>query len=181
MKNTMDKNEKTQSKFLSLILRHKPSTIGISLDGNGWAIVSELAEKMPIDLGLLHKIVWEDSKGRYSFNEDRTKIRANQGHSIDVDLGLVVETPPELLYHGTAVKSLPSIREKGLLSGSRQHVHLSPDVETAIAVGRRHGVPAVLTILAGDMNRSRYKFYQSANGVWLTESVPPTYIAAGHQ
>lgn len=177
----MDKHQKNQSKFLSLILRHKPSTIGITLDSNGWAVVSELVEKMPIELSLLHKIVWEDNKGRYSFNEDRSKIRANQGHSIDVDLGLAVMVPPELLYHGTATKSVTSIREKGLLSGPRQHVHLSADVETAFKVGSRHGVPVVLTVLSGDMDRARFKFYQSANGVWLTEAVPPKYIAAGEK
>ena len=169
-------NEKQTSKFLSLILRHKPATIGIELDQNGWAVVSELIEKMPISLDLLQKIVQEDNKGRYSFSEDLTKIRANHGHSVDIDLGLVAVEPPEVLYHGTAAKSVPSIREKGLLPGTRQHVHLSSDTETATKVGQRHGSPIVLAISTGDMSRDGFFFFKSENDVWLTTTVPSRYI-----
>ena len=138
-------------KFLSLILRHKPETIGITLDKNGWADVKELIEKVKlseryIDMEILERIVRENSKKRYSFNEDKTKIRASQGHSIEVELNLKEMTPPKILYHGTATRFLESIKEKGILKMNRQYVHLSMDIETARNVGQRHGEVIILPI-----------------------------------
>lgn len=177
----MDPHIVKLSKFLSLILRHKPQTIGLNLDGNGWAKVDDLIELVneqgiPLTGPLLTEIVHNNDKDRFTFNADRTKIRAYQGHSIEVDLELISETPPAILYHGTATRFLASIRARGLVSGSRQHVHLSPDEITAIKVGQRHGRPVVLTIRAEEMSRSGYQFFCAENGVWLTETVPPQYI-----
>lgn len=135
------------SKFISLILRHKPETIGITLDEHGWASVSELLEgiskKQYIDMAMLEKIVVTDSKQRYSFNEDKTLIRANQGHSIPVDVELPVKKPPVILYHGTGEKYVTSIDEQGLIPKSRLYVHLSGDEGTAKVVGARHGKPVI--------------------------------------
>ena len=138
-------------KFLSLVLRHKPETIGITLDKNGWANVKELIEKVKlseryIDMEILERIVRENNKKRYSFNEDKTKIRASQGHSIEVELNLKEMTPPKILYHGTATRFLKSIKEKGILKMNRQYVHLSMDIETARNVGQRHGELIILPI-----------------------------------
>ena len=138
-------------KFLSLVLRHKPETIGITLDKNGWADVKELIEKVKlseryIDMEILERIVRENNKKRYSFNEDKTKIRASQGHSIEVELNLKKMTPPKILYHGTATRFLESIKEKGILKMNRQYVHLSMDIETARNVGQRHGEVIILPI-----------------------------------
>lgn len=143
------------SKFLSLILRHKPETIGIKLDEHGWADVSELisgiSKTRPFDMKMLEEIVRTDNKQRYSFNENRTLIRANQGHSISVDVELEKKTPPEFLYHGTGEKFVSSIDKEGLLSKSRLYVHLSKDTETAVKVGSRHGKPVVYRVAAGKM------------------------------
>ena len=157
------------SKFLSLILRHKPEAAGISLDEHGWADVEELLKGMDISRELLDEIVMTDEKNRYSFNEDSTKIRANQGHSVNVDVGLKSQMPPYKLYHGTAKKYVKSIEETGLISKSRLYVHLSTDIETATAVGKRHGEPVVYVIPARVMWEQGYEFYLSNNGVWLTE------------
>lgn len=169
------------SKFLSLVLRHKPETIQLALDEHGWADVEELISKarqagIQIDEQILRQVVTQNSKKRFSFNEDYSKIRANQGHSIKVDLDLIPATPPEALYHGTATRFLESIRASGLLPRGRQLVHLSGDEKTALAVGKRHGRPVVLVIRSGEMKKRGYKFYQSANGVWLTNKVPAEYI-----
>lgn len=169
------------SKFLSLILRHQPEAIGLSLDAEGWADVSELIELTnkhgrQLDLDLLKELVETNSKKRFSFSGDLSKIRANQGHSVSVDLGLRPATPPDVLYHGTATRFLESIREHGLRPGSRQHVHLSKDVETAVSVGKRHGKPVVLIIDAKEMHDAGHEFYLSENGVWLTKSVPTSFI-----
>ena len=177
----MDKRLIKTSKFLSLVLRHKPETIQLKLDENGWAEVEELITKanragIRLDEQLLHQVVIQNDKKRFLFNEDATRIRANQGHSISVDLELAAIEPPEVLYHGTAARFLGSIKAKGLVSRGRQHVHLSRDRETAISVGRRHGKPVVLVIKSGEMSELEYKFYQSANGVWLTDKVPVEYI-----
>lgn len=139
------------SKFLSLILRHKSETIGITLDKNGWVDINELIEKIKlsdryIDMKILERIVREDDKNRYSFDEKKEKIRASQGHSIEVELNLKEMTPPNILYHGTATRFLESIREKGIIKGNRQYVHLSKDIETARNVGRRHGEVIILPI-----------------------------------
>lgn len=174
----MDLNK--TSKFISLILRHKPETIGISLDEHGWASVSELIEgiskKQYIDMAMLEKIVATDSKQRYSFNEDKTLIRANQGHSIPVDVELPVKKPPVILYHGTGEKYVTSIDEQGLIPKSRLYVHLSGDEVTAKTVGSRHGKPVIYEIHASQMYNDGYVFYQSVNGVWLTKSVPVKYM-----
>lgn len=167
------------SKFIALVLRHKPETIGITLDEHGWADVGELisgiAKQQPFDMETLERIVATDEKQRYSFNEDKTLIRANQGHSIPVDVELEEEEPPAILYHGTGVKYKASIEENGLIPKSRLYVHLSVDEETALKVGKRHGKPIIYTINATQMHKDGYKFYLSKNGVWLTKSVPVKY------
>ena len=176
------KNEKEIriSKFMSLILRHHPEKIGIALDEHGWADVMELiegiAKKYPFDMEMLEKIVREDEKQRYAFNGDHTKIRASQGHSILVDVGLKECVPPEYLFHGTGEKYLESIRKQGLLPKGRLYVHLSPDTDTAYKVGVRHGRPAILVVKAKEMQEQGHVFYLSANGVWLTASVPVEYL-----
>lgn len=168
------------SKYISLILRHKPEVIGIKLDAHGWAEVDALlagmSKKYMIDREILEDIVRTDNKQRYSFNEDRTKIRANQGHSIQVDVELSVSEPPKTLYHGTAERFAASIEAKGLLHGNRLYVHLSPDTETAEKVGRRHGKPVIYLVNSGQMYQDGYSFYLSANGVWLTKTVPAQYL-----
>lgn len=164
------------SKFVSLILRHKPETIGISLDEHGWANVEELvkgvSEKYLFDIGILEEIVRTDEKQRYSFNDDHTMIRANQGHSIPVDVELKEVVPPEYLYHGTGMKYVGLINRDGLISKSRLYVHLSGDIETATDVGKRHGVPFIYRVQSGAMYRDGFSFWQATNGVWLTKNVP---------
>ena len=171
------KNYTRAGKFLSLVLRHKPEKIGITLDRHGWAEVRDILTGLNLTMEDLVHIVETDEKQRYSFNEDRTRIRANQGHSIPVDLELEPVEPPERLYHGTVERFLGSIRREGLKKGQRQYVHLSGDPETAANVGRRRGKPVVLRVDAGRMRRDGLLFYRSANGVWLTEAVPPEYLA----
>lgn len=169
------------SRYISLILRHKPEVAGIALDEHGWANVDELiagvSKTHPLTMELLEEIVRTDEKQRYSFNEDRTLIRANQGHSIPVDVELERLEPPEVLYHGTGRKYVPSIDCQGLLPKSRLYVHLSADEDTALKVGRRHGEPVIYMVQAGRMSANGYAFYRSANGVWLTKKVPTEYLA----
>ena len=171
---------KSTSKFISLILRHKPEVIGITLDDHGWADTKELIEGVnkthPLTMEMLEEIVRTDEKQRYSFNEDKTRIRANQGHSIPVDADLTETEPPETLYHGTGEKSVPSIEKQGLRPMSRLYVHLSKDAATARTVGSRHGKPVIFIVLAGEMHRDGYPFFLSANGVWLTREVPVRYL-----
>lgn len=169
------------SKFLSLLLRHRPEVIGLQLDEKGWADVSELLDKMNahghvIDLRLLEHIVVTNNKSRFSLSTDGKMIRANQGHSISVALDLTPLSPPDLLYHGTAETTVPLILEAGIERRSRQHVHLSTDIATARAVGSRHGRPAVLEVQAGRMHEDGFQFFCSDNGVWLTERVPTEYL-----
>lgn len=168
------------SKYISLILRHKPETIGITLDEHGWANVDELIAGMArtrfFDMSMLEEIVRTDNKQRYSFNEDKTLIRANQGHSVPVDVELPETVPPAILYHGTAERFVNSIGAQGLIPMSRLYVHLSKDTETAMKVGSRHGKPVVYEIHAGEMCTDGYVFYLSVNGVWLTKSVPVKYM-----
>jgi len=177
-----EKDKRKLSKFLSLLLRHQPEIIGLKLDENGWADVDELIEKskrkrMHFSIQELEEVVITNDKQRFSFNEDKTKIRANQGHSLKtIDLEFEAVQPPEVLYHGTVDKFLGAIQEKGLQKMSRQHVHLSQDIETATKVGSRRGKPIILTINSGEMFRKGYEFYKSKNGVWLTERVPVTFI-----
>jgi putative RNA 2'-phosphotransferase len=170
------------SKFLSLVLRHEPESIGLRLDEQGWADVEELlrccqAGPQPMTREELEEVVRTNDKKRFAFSPDGTKIRANQGHSIEVNLALEPREPPELLYHGTAQRHLDSIRQSGIHKGERHHVHLSLDEPTAIKVGQRHGKPVVLTIRAGEMHKKGNVFYCSDNGVWLTEHVPPEFIS----
>ncbi len=166
---------------MSLVLRHAPEKIGLDLDDAGWAEVDELLKKMAtkgvdIDFERLNQVVETNDKKRYAFNEDKTKIRASQGHSINVDLQFSPQQPPEILYHGTATKHLGSIFEKGIIKGKRRHVHLSADTETAVKVGQRHGKPVVLYIDAKAMYEAGIEFYLSENKVWLTNVVLPEYI-----
>ena len=169
-------------RFLSLVLRHDPGAAGIVLDEHGWSDVKELLDGVNrsgrrMDMETLERIVRENNKQRYAFNESHTKIRANQGHSIGVDVELKQKQPPQYLYHGTATRFLPSIHREGIRKMSRQYVHLSGDFETALAVGKRHGIPVVVTVEAAAMARDGVVFYRSENGVWLCEHVAPKYFA----
>ncbi|PPK98742.1 putative RNA 2'-phosphotransferase [Kineococcus xinjiangensis] len=167
------------SKLLSRVLRHAPESVGIHLDRHGWVGVADLLDALarsgrPVGRAQLERVVAASDKQRFALDGDR--IRANQGHSVAVDLGLQPVDPPELLYHGTPVRNLAAILEQGLHRGGRHHVHLSADTATAARVGARRGRPAVLTVLAGRMARDGHVFHRSANGVWLTDAVPPAYL-----
>jgi putative RNA 2'-phosphotransferase len=169
------------SKLLSLVLRHKPGTIGITLDEQGWALVDELIKKINeqghfVTRDMIDEVVAQNDKKRFSFDETGIKIRASQGHSIEVDLQLTQQTPPAILYHGTVEEFILSIRQKGLLKMNRHHVHLSQTIETARQVGSRRGKPVILIIKAAEMVNDGFIFYISENGVWLTDAVPPEYI-----
>ena len=169
------------SKLLSRVLRHDPAAIGITLDPQGWADVDDLLNQLAhnrrsITRDQLDHIVETNSKKRFIFSEDGKRIRANQGHSIQIDLGLTPTTPPKSLYHGTATRFLDSIREKGLVPGNRQHVHLSDNLQTANQVGSRHGKPVILAVQSGRMAEDGASFYLSENGVWLTDSVTTDFI-----
>lgn len=169
------------SKFLSLVLRHQPEKIGITLEAGGWTDVAELlraakAHGVALTLEELRRVVEENDKKRFAFSEDGSRIRASQGHSVEVELGYEPSPPPRVLYHGTVERFLPSIRASGLDRGRRHHVHLSADAETATKVGGRRGRAVVLEIEAERMHRAGHTFLRSANGVWLTEHVPPSFI-----
>jgi putative RNA 2'-phosphotransferase len=165
------------SKFLSLVLRHKPEEVGLALDPAGWVDVDVLLAAIsrhgdPISRADLDRIVATNDKKRFAFSDDGRRIRASQGHSVEVELGYEPIVPPELLYHGTPERFVPSIRAQGLLKGQRHHVHLSDNPTTATAVGQRRGKPVILTIKAGEMQRGGHAFFRSANGVYLTDHVP---------
>ena len=169
------------SKFLSLILRHRPEVIGITLDKEGWASTEELIAKLQekgreVDLAALQEVVRNCEKQRFKLSPDNRKIRASQGHSVSIELGLPAIIPPLFLYHGTAIKNKKSILQAGLNKRNRQHVHLSADKDTAIKVGQRHGKPFVFVIDTGKMHKAGIPFYQADNGVWLTDYVAPEYI-----
>jgi putative RNA 2'-phosphotransferase len=169
------------SKFLSYVLRHRPESIGIELDAAGWVGVEELLGKCAahgraLRRDELEEIVATSPKRRFALSDDGHCIRANQGHSVSVELGYEPAEPPAVLFHGTVAAALPSIRRQGLRSMSRHHVHLSADLDTACEVGRRRGHPVVLRIAAREMARAGHVFHRSANGVWLTEQVPPEYL-----
>ncbi len=170
------------SKFMSLILRHNPGKIGVALDANGWASVDDLIAgsqrgSVRLSRALIERVVAENDKKRFVLSEDGLRIRAAQGHSVAIDLALAPLAPPEILYHGTASRFIEAIQREGLIRGARHHVHLSSDADTARAVGQRHGRPVILTVQSGAMSRAGLLFYRSDNGVWLTEAVPPEYLA----
>jgi putative RNA 2'-phosphotransferase len=179
----MNEKETTRiSKFLSLMLRHQPELIGITLDEQGWVNVDELLQQTEkhgkiITMDMLNYVVVTNTKKRFAFSDDKQQIRASQGHSVEVELGYEPQVPPRVLYHGTGSQSVTSILKTGLQKRHRQHVHLSADVDTAIKVGSRHGKPIVLSILAYEMNKEGYVFYLSANGVWLTDEVPAGFLS----
>jgi putative RNA 2'-phosphotransferase len=168
------------SKYLALILRHRPEAGKLRLDAQGWADVEAVVDAVRARFGAfdreqLQELVLFNDKKRYAFDDSGTRIRASQGHSVPVELGLEPIEPPCLLYHGTSERALPSILDQGLLKGRRHHVHLSPDVETARKVGSRSGGrPAILEVRSGEMRG--HHFFRSANGVWLTDHVPPLYL-----
>lgn len=176
-----DKEVVRKSKFLSLILRHEPERVGLKLGEAGWVGVEELLRAVncggvPLTLGDLKSIVATSDKKRFAFSEDGLRIRANQGHSVEVDLKYPQQTPPELLYHGTATRFLGAIRQHGLQKMQRHDVHLSAETKVTLQVGSRHGKPVLLTIRAGDMHRAGFVFRCSVNGVWLVDHVPPEFI-----
>jgi putative RNA 2'-phosphotransferase len=169
------------SKFLSLALRHKPEIISLCLDEAGWVNVADLlaaldARGRPVTRAQLEEVVATNDKKRFAFSEDGTRIRASQGHSLEVELDYAPAAPPAILYHGTASRFLGSIFASGLVKGRRRHVHLSADTDTALKVGQRHGKPVALTVKAAAMQADGHVFYRSANGVWLTDAVPPAYL-----
>lgn len=168
-------------KYIAYLLRHHPEDIDMQLDRNGWANTKELIDGVArrytdFNMAFLDEVVRTDNKHRYSFNEDKTRIRANQGHSIDVDVELKEAIPPPVLWHGTGEKYVASIDKKGLIPKGRLYVHLSKDTETAAAVGKRHGKPIIYRVLSAKMADDGYKFYLSENGVWLTKEVPIKYL-----
>ena len=178
----MKPNHKKISKFLSLVLRHKPEIIQLNLDENGWAKTEELLHQLAkhnrkISFPILEEVVANNDKQRFAFNTDKTKIRASQGHSIDISLGYQSVRPPRILYHGTATRFLDSILEKGLLKRNRHHVHLSKDIHTASNVGSRHGKVVILEIRAKEMHEAGFEFFVSENQVWLTDYVPVEYLS----
>jgi len=166
------------SRFLSYVQRHAPQEAGLTLDEGGWTGTAALiaAAPMPLDAATLARIVAESDKQRFSLSPDGSRIRANQGHSVPVDLGLTPLAPPEALWHGTAAATLPAIEREGLTRQARHHVHLSADPETARRVGMRHGRPVVLRVAAGAMAAEGAVFFRSDNGVWLTEAVPWRFL-----
>ena len=169
------------SKYLAKHLRHSPEELGLKLQPGGWVSVDDLLEacaraKFPITYDELVEVVDTNDKQRFAFSPDMAMIRANQGHTVEVDLQLEEAVPPSTLYHGTIEKFMESILAEGLKKGKRHHVHLSKDTETATKVGSRRGKPVILAVDAGRMYGSGYKFYRSANGVWLTDEVPPHFL-----
>ena len=178
----MNRHLISTSKFLSLVLRHRPEVIGMQLDPEGWLPIDELIDSAnrsgkSITLELVHEVVATNDKKRFALSEDGLRIRASQGHSVGgVELNLKPREPPEFLYHGTVAAFIESIRCRGLQKRSRNHVHLSPDTHTASKVGSRRGKPIVLTVTSGQMHADGHVFFLSANGVWLTDAVPAESI-----
>jgi putative RNA 2'-phosphotransferase len=176
-----DKRLVRASKFLARHLRHDPGRLGLSLEPGGWVRVDALlaacaVHDFPLTPDELAEVVQRNDKRRFSFDASSDRIRASQGHSVEVDLGLRLVRPPSVLFHGTTVQRLDAIMGKGLRRMRRHHVHLSPDADTARRVGARHGQPVVLDVAAGEMHRAGFAFFRSDNGVWLTAEVPPAYL-----
>jgi putative RNA 2'-phosphotransferase len=176
-----EKETTRRSKLLSLVLRHEPAHIGISLNEQGWVAVPELLAQLakhqqPLTLQELEFIVETSPKQRFRFSDDRSRIRASQGHSVGVELGYTPVVPPEVLYHGTAIQHRENIVRDGLRKMARHHVHLSADVATARNVGQRHGRLVLFEVAAGAMHRAGHSFFQADNGVWLTDEVPAAYL-----
>lgn len=172
---------KQTSKFLSLVLRHAPERIGLVLDAQGWTSVDGLIAKanaagVALDRDTLIDIVATSDKQRFTLSPDGTRIRAAQGHSIEVDLDLSPAVPPAVLFHGTARKNVDAILAEGLKPGKRRHVHLSPDTETARRVGMRRGAPMIFEVDTARMHADGFVFWQADNGVWLTDTVAPAYL-----
>ena len=170
-----------KSKLLSLVLRHDPSAIGIKLDDNGWASVKDLLQKaaragIAITRAEIDEIVLTNEKRRFDLDVNADRIRANQGHSIEVDVEIPEAVPPAELFHGSATRHAESILSQGLLKQQRQHVHLSQDISTARAVGARHGSPVIFKVMSEEMYRAGHRFYLSKNGVWLTDAVPANFL-----
>jgi len=176
-----EKETKHASKFLSLVLRHEPERVGLTLGEAGWVGVTELLgavnhHGVALTLDQLKHVVATSDKKRFAFSEDGSQIRASQGHSVEVDLQYEPQEPPERLYHGTAVRFLDYIRKDGLLRMERHDVHLAAETKVTLQVGGRHGKPVLLVIRAGEMHKAGYLFRRSANGVWLVNHVPPEFI-----
>jgi putative RNA 2'-phosphotransferase len=173
------------SKYLSKHLRHQPDSIGIQIAAGGWVPVDELLDacrkhNFPVQLAELKQVVAQNDKQRFSFDKTGALIRANQGHSVEIDLQLEPAVPPDILYHGTGSGAVESILKEGISKMSRHHVHLSIDIQTARKVGARHGIPAIFIVDAAAMHGDSYTFYCSKNGVWLVDFVPPNYLKLGH-
>lgn len=166
-----------RSKHLSLVLRHEPGSVGLTLDAAGWAVVAELLPAMKLTTDQLEEVVGKNDKKRFEFNADKTKIRACQGHSLKVELGYFPAIPWDVLFHGTTYEAYKIIAIEGLKKMDRHHVHLSIDVETALKVARRRPGPLVLRVDAKRMTEDGLVFYLSSNGVWLTDAVAPTYLS----
>lgn len=178
---TKDDELKAISKFLSFVLRHEPQSIGLALDEGGWADVAELLSKAAaagkrLDRDVLQRVVDSSDKKRFALSADGERIRANQGHSVEVELGFEALVPPHVLYHGTASRFLQAILSDGLDKRQRHHVHLTEDLKTAAAVGQRYGKVVLLEIDAARMSAEGHLFFRSVNGVWLTDAVPATYL-----
>jgi putative RNA 2'-phosphotransferase len=178
----MSSKLESTSKFLSYVLRHRPESISLALDSEGWAKIDQLirlanGQGKELTRELLLKIVATSDKQRFAVSLDGSRIRANQGHSIQVNLNLHPQIPPKILFHGTATRFIASIRTQGLVAGARQYVHLSVDRSTALQVGRRYGKPLLLEVNALAMSHSGYEFFMSQNGIWLTQAVPVDFIS----
>jgi putative RNA 2'-phosphotransferase len=178
----MDKQRLVKvSKYLSKHLRHQPQRLGLELQPGGWVDVDELLQVLArnafhVSRSELEEVVRQNDKQRFTLDAATNRIRANQGHSVKIDLQLEPSEPPTLLYHGTGEQTIPALLSAGIRKMGRHHVHLTPNFETAVSVGRRHGVPVVLSVDSATMHRDGLVFYRSDNGVWLVDEVPPRYL-----
>lgn len=172
------------SKSLSYVLRHRPDSVGLELDTGGWTTVETLLHAFKkagknLSVEILKEVVTQNDKQRFEFSDDGLRIRARQGHSVEVELGYEPAIPPSVLYHGTATRNLDSILAQGLLKGRRHHVHLSTNKETMIQVAMRHGKPVLLVVQSAQMHAAGHEFFVTGNNVWLTDHVPSQFISVG--